>query len=85
MLKRYYDVLRRQPVDDRAPRGGAHGYGSFSILHERAVEIMAKLGAVPVSPRNMMKLLKAGKAVLLYPGGVKEALHQKVPYSCGDQ
>lgn len=39
---------------------------------------MAKLGAVPVTPRNMFRLLKAGEAVLLYPGGTKEALHQKV-------
>lgn len=40
--------------------------------------LMAKLGAVPVTPRNMFKLLKAGESVLLYPGGAKEALHRKV-------
>ncbi|CAM9213585.1 unnamed protein product, partial [Choristocarpus tenellus] len=34
-------------------------------------------GAVPVSPQNLLKLLKAGQCVLLFPGGVKEALHQK--------
>lgn len=39
---------------------------------------MGKLGAVPVTPRNMYRLVKAGEAVLLYPGGAKEALHQKV-------
>ncbi|CAN0541792.1 unnamed protein product, partial [Ectocarpus sp. 12 AP-2014] len=38
---------------------------------------MAKLGAVPVTPRNMLRLFKAGESMLLYPGGVKEALHQK--------
>ncbi|CAM9346722.1 unnamed protein product, partial [Pylaiella littoralis] len=47
-------------------------------LIERVSEFMAKLGAVPVTPRNMFRLLKAGEAVLLYPGGTKEALHQKV-------
>lgn len=52
--------------------------GLSSSLYERAVELMAKFGAVPVTPRNMLKLLRAGEAVLLYPGGVKEALHQKV-------
>lgn len=39
---------------------------------------MGKLGAVPVTPRNMYRLVNAGEAVLLYPGGAKEALHQKV-------
>lgn len=39
--------------------------------------MMVKFGAVPKTPRNMPKLLRAGEAVLRYPGGVKEALHQK--------
>ncbi|CAN0534766.1 unnamed protein product [Ectocarpus sp. 8 AP-2014] len=38
---------------------------------------MTKLGAVPVTPRNMLRLFKAGESMLLYPGGAKEALHQK--------
>lgn len=47
-------------------------------MRELLRDFMAKVGAVPVTPRNMIKLLKAGDAVLLYPGGAKEALHQKV-------
>lgn len=40
--------------------------------------ILSKLGAVSVTPQNMLALLRAGESVLLYPGGAKEALHQKV-------
>ncbi|CAM9128034.1 unnamed protein product [Scytosiphon promiscuus] len=36
-----------------------------------------KFGAVPVSPRNMYRLLKRGDNVLLFPGGVSEAYHKK--------
>ena len=36
-----------------------------------------QFGAVPVSPRNMYRLLKRGDNVLLFPGGVSEALHKK--------
>eukprot|EP00930_Biecheleria_cincta_P035546 TRINITY_DN24447_c0_g2_i1.p1 TRINITY_DN24447_c0_g2~~TRINITY_DN24447_c0_g2_i1.p1 ORF type:complete len:723 (-),score=123.82 TRINITY_DN24447_c0_g2_i1:31-2199(-) len=32
-------------------------------------------GAVPVSARNIFKLLQQGEMVLLFPGGVREALH----------
>lgn len=32
-------------------------------------------GAVPVSPRNIYRLLKRNEAVLLFPGGVREAMH----------
>ncbi|CAN0422319.1 unnamed protein product [Pylaiella littoralis] len=39
--------------------------------------LFTKFGAVPVSPRNMYRLLKRGDDVLLFPGGVKEALHKK--------
>ena len=34
-----------------------------------------RFGAVPVSPRNIFKLLQQGEMVLLFPGGVREALH----------
>lgn len=47
-------------------------------MSESVGDFMAKLGAVPVTPRNMFRLLKAGESVLLYPGGAKEALHRKV-------
>lgn len=36
-----------------------------------------QFGAVPVSPRNMYRLLKRGDNVLLFPGGVSEAYHKK--------
>ncbi|XP_076907500.1 phytyl ester synthase 2, chloroplastic-like [Bidens hawaiensis] len=35
------------------------------------------MGAVPVSPTNLFKLLKSKSHILLYPGGMREALHRK--------
>ncbi|XP_021727534.1 acyltransferase-like protein At3g26840, chloroplastic [Chenopodium quinoa] len=35
------------------------------------------MGAVPVSASNIYKLLSSGSHILLYPGGVREALHDK--------
>jgi hypothetical protein len=35
-------------------------------------------GGVPVSPFNMYRLLERNEFVLLYPGGIREALHRKV-------
>ena len=37
-------------------------------------------GAVPVSARNAHKLLSKGEAVLLFPGGISEAMHGKDEY-----
>lgn len=37
-------------------------------------------GAVPVSGRNAHKLLARGDAVLLFPGGISEAMHGKDEY-----
>lgn len=36
------------------------------------------MGAVPVSPTNLFKLFKSKSHILLYPGGMREALHRKV-------
>ena len=36
--------------------------------------LISNFGAVPVSPRNMFKLLRNGEVLLLFPGGVREAL-----------
>lgn len=36
------------------------------------------MGAVPVSGTNFYKLLSSKSHVLLYPGGMREALHRKV-------
>lgn len=38
------------------------------------------MGAVPVSGSNFYKLLSSKSHALLYPGGVREALHRKVVY-----
>jgi hypothetical protein len=48
---------------DSRRRGG--GAGQFSSL-------LSTYGAVPVSGRNMHKLLESGEVVLLYPGGARE-------------
>ncbi|CAM0902475.1 unnamed protein product [Alopecurus aequalis] len=44
----------------------------FSLFDSRSV-----LGAVPISPINMFKLFERNEFVVLYPGGVREALHRK--------
>jgi len=36
------------------------------------------MGAVPVTPANFFKLFSSKSHVLLYPGGMREALHRKV-------
>ncbi|CAM9512475.1 unnamed protein product [Ectocarpus sp. 4 AP-2014] len=63
---------------DREGFDRVEGSASSPSISERMGGFMAKLGAVPVTPRNMLRLFKAGESMLLYPGGVKEALHQKV-------
>ncbi|KAL8199508.1 hypothetical protein R6Q57_013076 [Mikania cordata] len=40
-------------------------------------DVTRLLGAVPVSPFNLYKLFSLKSHVLLYPGGVREALHRK--------
>lgn len=40
-------------------------------------DFMTEFGAVPVSARNMIQLLKNGESVLLFPGGVREAYRRK--------
>ena len=36
------------------------------------------MGGVPVSGKNLFKLFSSKSHVLLYPGGMREALHRKV-------
>jgi len=38
--------------------------------------LFLRFGAVPVSPRNIFRLLQRGEMALLYPGGVLEAIHK---------
>ncbi|KAH9791710.1 AB hydrolase-1 domain-containing protein [Citrus sinensis] len=40
-------------------------------------DVMRIMGAVPVSGINLYKLMSSKSHVLLYPGGVREALHRK--------
>lgn len=49
--------------------------GRLSELTFDALKIM---GAVPVSGKNFFKLFSSNSHVLLYPGGMREALHRKV-------
>ncbi|KAG0468473.1 hypothetical protein HPP92_017801 [Vanilla planifolia] len=44
----------------------------FSLFDEFNV-----FGALPVSPKNLYRLLSKNSFVLLYPGGAREALHRK--------
>ncbi|XP_048336903.1 phytyl ester synthase 1, chloroplastic isoform X2 [Ziziphus jujuba] len=48
--------------------------GRLSELTFDALKIM---GAVPVSGKNFFKLFSSNSHVLLYPGGMREALHRK--------
>ena len=65
------DVLLRgltHPALFRGP-GGAGAGGMQSLF--------TSFGAVPVSPFNLHKLLSDGEAVMLFPGGVREAYKGK--------
>ncbi|KAK9067902.1 hypothetical protein SSX86_012013 [Deinandra increscens subsp. villosa] len=50
------------------------GHELVMIPYTDAVKI---LGAVPVSPRNLFRLLSRNSYALLYPGGARESLHRK--------
>jgi hypothetical protein len=39
--------------------------------------VFRTFGAVPVTPTSFYRLLQAGEAVLLYPGGVREGFKRK--------
>ena len=63
-------------------RGLAHPM-LFARLNEDQVDLSAfdtfrLMGAVPVTASNFYKLLSSGSHVLLYPGGMREALHKRV-------
>lgn len=57
---------RREPKPPRRAMNIVGGTGSFTAF-----------GAVPVSGFNIFRLLKQGEAVLLFPGGVREAFKRK--------
>ncbi|KAI8533368.1 hypothetical protein RHMOL_Rhmol10G0003800 [Rhododendron molle] len=61
-------------------RGIAHPMlfeGSNGTVDVSAYDTLRVMGAVPVSGSNFYKLLSLNSHVLLYPGGVREALHRK--------
>ena len=64
-------------------RGMAHPM-MFTKLREGKMPAIAAFdtfrifGAVPVSAANFYRLFSSKSHVLLYPGGVREALHRKV-------
>ena len=41
-------------------------------------DTVSMYGGLPVTPINMYRLFERNQYVLLYPGGVREALHRKV-------
>lgn len=64
-------------------RGMAHPEvftGNFESTHDEFsyIDFFRVYGATPVSGRNLFKLLSTNSHVLLYPGGIREALHRKV-------
>lgn len=63
-------------------RGMAHPF-LFSSIKETSLQEFSRFdemnifGALPVSPKNLYRLLAKKSYVLLYPGGAREALHRK--------
>ncbi|KAL7538386.1 hypothetical protein ACHAXR_008527 [Thalassiosira sp. AJA248-18] len=49
----------------------------FNEDNQFEADLFKLFGAVKVSPRNFYRLLQTNQTVLLFPGGVKEALHGK--------
>ncbi|KAM3239687.1 hypothetical protein ACQJBY_053405 [Aegilops geniculata] len=63
-------------------RTGAHQVffaGNYETLRQEfsLFDFVSMYGAVPVGPINAYKLFERNEFVLLYPGGVREALHRK--------
>lgn len=64
-------------------RGMAHPLMFIKIKEGRLPDLASydsfrMMGAVPVTAKNFYKLLSTKSHVLLYPGGMREALHRKV-------
>ncbi|KHM99237.1 Acyltransferase-like protein, chloroplastic [Glycine soja] len=51
--------------------------GLAGIPSEGPVLFVGVMGAAPVAPTNLFKLFSSKSHVLLYPGGMREALHRK--------
>ncbi|MFQ6662168.1 hypothetical protein Gotur_030070 [Gossypium turneri] len=64
-------------------RGVAHPELFWGNFHTSSnvfnfFDLMKVMGAMPVSPKSLLKALSTNSHVLLYPGGAREALHRKV-------
>lgn len=64
-------------------RGVAHPMLFFRLREGKLpdlglFDIFRVMGAVPVSGKNLYKLMASKSHALLYPGGMREALHRKV-------
>ena len=64
-------------------RGIAHPVMFMNWKHGNLPDLpfsddFALMGAVPVSGKNFFRLLSTKSHILLYPGGIREALHRKV-------
>lgn len=76
-------MIRRFIIDKNIIiRGIAHPMLFMKLKQGRmpdlaAYDVMRVLGAVPVSASNLYKLFSMKSHILLYPGGVREALHRK--------
>ncbi|KAH1105851.1 hypothetical protein J1N35_009619 [Gossypium stocksii] len=63
-------------------RGVAHPELFWGNFHTSSnvfnfFDLMKVMGAMPVSPKSLLKALSTNSHVLLYPGGAREALHRK--------
>ena len=79
--------LVRSVLDEKniVVRGMAHPMmfmkpGEMKKVNPSMFDTFKLMGAVPVSGTNFFKLLSSKSHVLLYPGGVREALHRKVRF-----
>ncbi|ERN16884.1 hypothetical protein AMTRI_Chr02g264470 [Amborella trichopoda] len=73
------EILREKKI---LLRGLAHPLlfskrSESSTQDPSSFDAIRNFGGVPVSPSNIFKLLSRKAHVLLYPGGVREALHRK--------
>lgn len=59
------------PMMFKRPTGG-------NLLDISIYDIIRLMGAVPASNTNFYKLMSSKSHILLYPGGMREALHRKV-------
>nr|GEY10363.1 acyltransferase-like protein At1g54570, chloroplastic [Tanacetum cinerariifolium] len=81
-----YDVFSLVPEFMREKKIVLHGLAHPEVYQYRVedehimipfTDILKSYGTVPVSARNLYKLLSTNSYALLYPGGARESLHRK--------